>query len=318
MFEIKSIQKDGFYEVILYDEISNTFVTIVPSCGAILQSFSVVHAGTNLNVIDSFNTEKDFNDNVTSKGFKGCKLSPFACRMNAATYHFGEKDYTVNKFLLGKHALHGLIYDAPFKLINQVQHESFAELTMMYAYRGEDAGYPFYYDCIVTYKLAAENSLTISTKIINQDKGLIPVQDGWHPYFNFGGTVDELHLEFQSKEMLDFNNELIPTGKLIAYQEFASIKKLGNQHFDNCFTLNFAECQPLCVIRDPVKKIQVEFYPERSYPYLQIYTPPNRSSIAIENLSAAPDAFNNKMGLNVLEPAQEITFITTYKITSLI
>ncbi len=318
MFEVKNIQKNGFDEVILIDNISETYAAIVPSCGAILQSFSVIHANKILNIIDSFNGEIDFKDNVTSKGFKGCKLSPFACRINSATYHFGEDDFMIKKFLLGRHAIHGLIYDAPFEITNQVAHDDFAELTMMYAYRGEDAGYPFDYDCTVTYKLAKDNALTVSTKIINQDKGLIPVQDGWHPYFTFGGLVDDLQFEFQSKEMLESNDELIPTGKLIAYQEYASIKKLGNQNFDNCFTLNFAECQPLCVLRDPVKKIQVEIYPHTSYPYLQIYTPADRRSIAIENLSAAPDAFNNNMGLNVLEPAQQITFITTYKITSLI
>ncbi|CAN5495423.1 aldose 1-epimerase [soil metagenome] len=318
MFDIKSIQKNGFNEVILTDNISNTFVAIVPSCGAILQSFSVVHAGTILNVIDSFNDEKDFTENVTSKGFKGCKLSPFACRMNECTYHFGEKNYTIKKFLLGKHAMHGLIYDAPFEIINQVQQATFAELTMMYAYRGEETGYPFNYDCIITYKLAEYNTLTVSTKIINQDKGLIPVQDGWHPYFKLGDLIDDLQLEFQSKEILEFNEELIPTGKLFPYQKYGAIRKLGDEIFDNCYTLNFSECQPLCVLRHPGKKIQLEFYPDRSYPYLQIFTPDDRKSIAIENLSAAPNAFNNKMGLRVLEPAQEMTFVTTYKITSLI
>lgn len=214
--------------------------------------------------------------------------------------------------------MNGLIYDATFEIINQVLHDTFAEVTMMYAYRGGEAGYPFYYDCIVTYKLAEDNKLTVSTKIISQDKGTIPVQEGWHPYFKLGGLINDLQLEFQSKEILEFNDELIPTGKLVAYQEYGAIRKVGDEIFDNCYTLNFAECQPLCVLRDPVKKIQIEFYPDRSYPYLQIFTPSHRRSIAIENLSAAPNAFNNKMGVNVLVPAQEMTFVTTYKITSLI
>ena len=80
--------------------------------------------------------------------------------------------------------------------------------------------------------------------------------------------------------------------------------------FDNCFTLNFAECQPMCVIRNPRKKVQIEIHPERSYPYLQIYTPDHRKSIAIENLSGAPDAFNNGMGLKVLAPGETANFTT--------
>jgi len=46
-----------------------------------------------------------------------------------------------------------------------------------------------------------------------------------------------------------------------------------------------------------------------------VYTPPHRKSIAIENLSAAPDVFNNKMGLQVLEPDEQATFATIYQIS---
>ena len=149
----------------------------------------------------------------------------------------------------------------------------------------------------------------------------MPVADGWHPYFSFGGKIDELQLKFQSKEMLAFNDELIPTGTLLPYDEFNALKKINDTFFDNCFTLNFADpmaigCQPLCVLRDATQKIQIEIRPDKSYPYLQIYTPPHRQSIAIENLSAAPDAFNNGMGLLVLGPGDAARFKTEYVITS--
>jgi aldose 1-epimerase len=116
---------------------------------------------------------------------------------------------------------------------------------------------------------------------------------------------------------VEFDEGLIPTGKLIPYQEFGALKKIGAAEFDTCFTVNLAECQPLCVLRDPVQKMQVEIYPGESYPYLQIYTPPHRNSIAIENLSAAPDVFNNGMGAKVLAPGEATNFTTTYKITLL-
>ena len=71
-----------------------------------------------------------------------------------------------------------------------------------------------------------DNKLSVTTECINKDEGLIPMQDGWHPYFNLSDTVDELQLEFQSKEMVEFNSELIPTQNLIPYVEFNSLKKL--------------------------------------------------------------------------------------------
>jgi aldose 1-epimerase len=318
MFATKVSYENGFEKVILMDTISKTFVDIVPSCGATLHSFKVVLDNSVLNVIDHYDSAEDFAGNVSSKGFKSCKLSPFACRINNATYRFGEKKYTFEKFLLNESALHGLLYDAEFTVMDQYADEASAGVALKYSYPGSDKGYPFHYDCIVAYHLKRNNELAIVTEIINKDKGLIPIQDGWHPYFTLGGKIDGLQLEFQSKEMLVFNEALIPTGELLPYQEFSSLQKINNRSFDNCFTLNFAECQPLCILRDVQKKVQIEIRPDKHYPYLQIYTPPHRNSIAIENLSAAPDSFNNKMGLIILQPGENIIFTTTFKITQLI
>jgi aldose 1-epimerase len=73
----------------------------------------------------------------------------------------------------------------------------------------------------------------------------------------------------------------------------------------------------MCVLRNPAKNIEIEIHPEKSYPYLQIYIPPHRKNIAIENLSGAPDAFNNGMGVITLEPGESAIFKTSYKITIL-
>lgn len=317
MFSVLSILEDDFQKTVLKDTATSTFAEILPSCGAILHSFAVLHKGTLLNVIDHYDNTADFKNNCTDKGFKGCKLSPFVCRLKEGKYTFGQQAYTVEKFFLGKNALHGLLYDVSFKVTEQFADDEKATVTMIHEYRKADKGFPFDYDCMVTYELRKNNALTVITTLINKDNGLIPVTDGWHPYFTLGKKIDELQLEFQAKEILEFDDELVPSGKLLPYQEYGSLKKIGDASFDNCYTLNFAECQPLFVLRDPLQKIQIVTEPEPSYPYLQIYTPPHRNSIAIENLSAAPDAFNNGMGLMTLAPGASASFKTKYTISSL-
>lgn len=314
MFNIIPKTENGFEKIILKDESSGTFAAIVPTCSAILHTFSVVKDEKDFNVIESYESADDFKQNVTSKGFLGTKLSPFVCRINKGKYHFGEKDYTIEKYYDGNNALHGMLYDQAFRITDTSANTDAASVSMLHEYRASDAGYPFNYDCIVTYQLEKNNKLTVVTEIINKDEGLIPLQDGWHPYFMLDDKIDELQLEFQSKEMVEFNNELIPTGNLIRYEEFGSLKKLGDTFFDNCFTVNFAECQPMCVLRNQNKKIEVEIHPDKSYPYLQFYTPAHRNSIAIENISGAPDAFNNGMGFQTLSPGESATFKTAYKI----
>ncbi|MGH2565590.1 MAG: aldose 1-epimerase, partial [Ginsengibacter sp.] len=296
------------------DDAANTYAVILPAFGAILHSFVINKNGKSINVIESYKTADDFLNNHESSGFLGSKLSPFVCRLKNGSYHFGEKKYKFEKFYLGKNAIHGKLYNKPFKVTAQTCNELHASLTMKYEYRAEDKGYPFNYDCLVTWQLEGDNKLSVTTECINKDAGLIPIQDGWHPYFNLGDSVNGLQLEFQSKEMVEFNSSLIPTQNLIPYSEFNSLKKIDDTFFDNCFTLNMHACQPLCVLRNPLKKMEIEIYPGKSYPYLQVYIPPPRKTIAIENISGAPDAFNNGMGFITLEPGESSLFKTSYKI----
>lgn len=296
---------------------SGTFAEILPACGALLHAFSILHNRVPVNVIEQYESIDDFKSHAESKGFKSCKLSPFACRIKDASYRFAGETYTTGKFTLNGSALHGLIYDAPFTVTEEMASAAFARVSMEYAYSGTDPGYPFHYDCQVTYELQPDHVLSIITSVINRDKGNIPMQDGWHPYFTLGNNINELQLEFQSKEKIVFDEAMIPTGEMIPYQEFGSLRKIGDERFDDCFTVNFSECQPLCVLRDPGQGLQVEIYPDRSYPYLQIYTPDHRNSIAIENLSAPPDTFNNGIGLITLAPGTTASFKTSYRLKSL-
>lgn len=314
MFSIQKKKENGFEKTILKNDITGNYATILPQCCAMLHEFSVHQNGEIMNVIDSYQSMEEFRKEVKEKGHKGCKLSPFVCRLNNSKYTFGEKEYFIQKSLPAEHALHGELYDKPFTITAETANETNASVTMKYEYRAEDPGYPFNYDCIVTWKLEAENKLTVTTESINKDKGLIPMQDGWHPYFTLGESINDLQLEFQSLKIVEFNEELIPTGNLSDYRMFSSLEKIGDTFLDNCFTLDEQECQPLCVLRNPEKNIEVQLFPDESYPYLQIYTPPHRKSIAIENISGTPDAFNNGMGFITLEPGQSALFTATYKI----
>jgi aldose 1-epimerase len=70
-------------------------------------------------------------------------------------------------------------------------------------------------------------------------------------------------------------------------------------------------------LRNIEKKIQLEIHTDESYPYLQFYTPSHRNSIAIENISGAPNAFNNGMGFQILIPGETAAYKTCYKISLL-
>jgi aldose 1-epimerase len=211
-------------------------------------------------------------------------------------------------------AIHGLIFDKPFSILEEATDEHSGTIVLDHSYKKEDPGYPFDYDCQVRYVLHPDSVLEVVTSLTNMDQTVIPIADGWHPYFRLGGKIDDWRLQFHSTAMLEFDEQLIPTGKLLQYGIFGTARPIGNTVLDNCFSLKPDLAGAACEIRHPGTGLTIAFFPDASYPYLQIYTPPGRTSIAVENLSGAPDCFNNKMGLTLLAPGHSQIFTARYKV----
>jgi aldose 1-epimerase len=316
MFSVDKIFQDGF-EILRLSDGEGCVASIVPACGGILNAFSKLHHGKELNVIDGYSSKTAFDEAAESNGFKSCKLSPYVCRLKNGEYKFAEKEYKVDGFYLGQHALHGLIYKSPFDVIKAEANEDAAQVELLYSYKKEVEGYPFKYDCRVIYELKKDNTLHIRTIIKNQSELAIPITDGWHPYFTLGGNVNELLIQVNAPYMLEFDEELIPTGKKFLNEKFIAAEKIGDTTLDNCFLVDIKNTNPVVILKDPVNTIQLEISCDKSYPIIQVYTPDHRKSIAIENLSGAPDAFNNGIGLIALAAGKEVIFSTSYSIRSL-
>ncbi len=311
MFSISRQAENGFDKIILADERTNCRAEILPGCGAILNAFVIKQVDKEMNVVEGYESGEDFDKNVEAKGFRSAKLSPFVCRLHNGSYQFGKTNYQVSSFYLGKHAIHGLIYKAAFRISKLKKSKKSASAELEYKYREAGKGFPFAFDCIVKYELKTGNRLIISTSIVNKGKTRMPIADGWHPYFSFGKKVDELEMRMRIKKMVEFDEELIPTGNYLPYQQFKNFTKIGDAVFDNCFIVN-KRYKTMLQLRDRAAGLQLNIKPASSYPYLQLYTPVHRESIAIENLSAAPDAFNNKMGLLILKKGEKKKFSTEF------
>ncbi len=313
MYSINQISENGFDKITLRDNSNGCFADIIPSCGGILHQFGTERNGEVIRVIDNYASLKEFREEVESLGFRSCKLSPFVCRLKDGSYTFGENHYQIQNGY-DQNALHGLLYKKSFTVIAHHAEPEGAVLRLHYAYNNEDPGFPFVYDCFVTYELLKDCRLKISTTIHNHSDGLMPIQDGWHPYFTLGGKIDDLELEFQSLNRMVFDDHLLPTGEKAKDETFGSLRTIGDIHLDNCYELDFQECQPLCVLRNVSNQVEVQLFPDSSYPFLQVYTPDHRRSIAIENLSGPPNGFNLGFGYKTLQRGEEAVFSTTYKI----
>jgi aldose 1-epimerase len=312
-FAISSITENGLAQVILTDPSGSTQVIILPEYGAMLHAFMVKTKTSTQNIIDNYTDADEIKKNL-SISFKSSKLSPFACRIPAGKYMYDGKEFEMeNKFMDGT-AIHGLLYNKVFKKTDVFSDEKKASVAFKYNYKEEDNGYPFNYTCEIRYTLLQQNTLQVQTTIINLDDLPIPMTDGWHPYFTLGGKVNDWSLYFGADAIVEFDEKLIPTGRLLPYNVFNNARLLKDTVLDNCFLLNADKSQAACTLRNDSNGLQLNLFPDASYPYLQIYTPPHRQSIAIENLSAAPNAFNNNMGMLMLQPRHTHTFTVHYQV----
>jgi len=94
---------------------------------------------------------------------------------------------------------------------------------------------------------------------------------------------------------------------------FEKATLLENIKLDNGYLLDTDEIEKAQCILENDKYILI-VKPSDAYPYLQLYTPDHRKSIAIENLSGAPDCFNNKMGLHIMQPQSIWNLATSYQL----
>ena len=340
-FSISSSSRDGLSLWTLKDEKTGAEVSILPEYGALLHTFRVPVNGELFNVIDGYKDLPELQKELITS-FKGPKLSPFPCRIADSRYLFEGKEYSFADASIpddsavgglavddsaaagstGKAALHGLLYDKSFNVnIDDDADDDHATLSLEYYYEHENPAYPHKYLCVVDYTLRRNNLLTVSTTITNLGSTIMPLADGWHPYFRLGGSVNDWVMQFNADTVLEFNERLIPTGTLLPYTVFRTPNPIGDLPLDNCFVLE-PDWQRLsdgkiaaCRIENPVNGLSISFFPDSSYPYLQLYIPPARTSIAVENLSGAPDCFNNEMGLLRLKPVDSQTFTVNYKVS---
>ena len=312
-FTISKIREQDLNQLQLTDTTARIRVKILPDYGALLHEFSIPLDEGRLQAVSSYKNLSDLLKNHPLF-YRSAKLSPFPCRIPNGQYQFEGKRYEFkNKFTDGS-AIHGILFNKPFTIVQQTAGDYKASALMEYVYKKEDPGYPFTYKISVRYTLKEQGRLSLETTVTNLSSGHIPLADGWHPYFSLGGKVNDWLLTVEAKEILAFDEQLIPTGKQIPFDHFARATRMDSFALDHCFLLEPHSGKPACTLSNPASGAQLSFFPDSTYPFLQIYTPEDRNSIAIENLSAAPNCFNNGIGLILLEPGQAQSFTAQYQL----
>lgn len=241
---------------------------------------------------------------------RGVWLYPFPSRLNAGRYSWQGKPYQLplNESDRGN-ALHGFLTRInPVVVTEQISEDS-ASVTMRYCYDGSEPGYPFPADVDIEYHLQSPGKLTIKMVVNNRHDEPVPLGVGWHPYFTFGTDLGTQSLQLPAGDFVGVDERLLPTGDLHPMTQFAELTAIGDFAIDAPMKLKAEyQDQPGALLWSPSHQAGIVVWMDKGeaagagYSYLQVFTPPDRQSIALEPVSCGINAFNTGEHLLTLAP----------------
>ncbi len=303
MFQYYSDTKRDFNHISLKNDKEDFEMKIIPGYGANLCFLKL----SGIELIDGFKNNKECMEDT---GFKNALLFPFPNRLKDGAYIFENKKY---QFPINEperdNALHGFLYNRPFKIKNYFVSDLDAGITLTYVYSGDIPAYPFPCDIEVSYSLSVVTGFRLGITVQNKSGGTMPVGLGWHPYFKIGqDSIDGFQLSIPSHKEYKLDKQLIPSH--LSLTQAGETLRLENKNLDNAYKISDESTnQSYIYLEDRKNNRSIKFWQEAGedkFNYFQIYTPTHRKSIAIEPMSCSIDAFNSKDGLIVLKPGQKI------------
>jgi aldose 1-epimerase len=291
MLHIFTVVQDGLPIIRLQNSDKATTAIINLAQGGRLQELTLLGKSI-MKEIPDFNYKDSYASAI---------LFPFANRIENGKYTFNNTKFQLDCNEKGLNALHGLVYNKKFEIVHTIESRNYASVTIIYKELEESLGFPFKYNLQLMYTLF-NDELSLSVTIKNTDINPFPFTLGWHPYF-LSHDLQKSSLCFKSDKKIVFDENLI-TKKIKDHKLF----KIENKPLDDCFILNAN------TIGFKTPNYQIEIATNQIENYLQLYSPENLPLIAIEPMTGISNSFNNKIGLQVLQPSTSFSLKWNVKI----
>jgi aldose 1-epimerase len=271
---------------------------VVTECGASLRLLE--HDGRPLVL--------GWDEDSQSASGRGQLLAPWPNRIRDGRYSFDGRDLQlpISEPKLGN-ASHGLVRWASWT----VEEQSASTVSLGYRLMSQP-GYPWTVDLHVVYDLSAAG-LTVTVTATNLSGSPAPYALGAHPYLMAGpGRVDDWELTLPVDTRLEVDEQLIPVGRVdISGTEldFRTARLIGSTTLDTAFTGvdRDADGRVTVSLRDPVTDVGVALWMDERHGWLQVFTGDKlpahaRGSLAVEPMTAPPNAFGSGEDVVVLAP----------------
>ncbi|MBB6480719.1 aldose 1-epimerase [Spirochaeta isovalerica] len=293
----------GKYKVVRLDNDKGSFVDIIPQLGAMIYRLALKTGKGEVKDILRYDSPGELESNPM---YRGRVLFPFNDRIPGGKYCFNNSVFflPINE-VSDNSSIHGLVYDKFFDEIHCLIQSDYAELTYSFSISDEDwSGYPFSINLNVTYRLS-EKGFETAYHIKNTGIQRLPVALGWHPYFKLGDKVDDWILTCGGGKYVAVDEQLIPTGEIKSVSgtslDFTVPAAINDSELDIAFSNSV---DGTISLSNGMEQLILEF-DTSLFPFVQLYIPPERDSIAIEPITGATNSFNiENLGRLVLAPGE--------------
>lgn len=293
MYKIKHNQDLNLLEI--ENDTDNLYAKIYLNDGASLQELT----------LDKHAIIKNLHPLTYDNTYASSILFPFANRIKDGAYVYNGESYQLEANQKEENnALHGLIYNKSFKVVDTEINESFALVKLEYIETQYSKGFPYTYAIQLEYKFY-KDELSLKVLIKNTDSKAFPYTLGWHPYF-LSSDLNSSSLKFDSNKKLIIGERNITSG--VEDIKSISVFDLKDKQLDDCWILNSNEIQFVT----PEYNLKMTSSSENNF--LQVYTPPKENTIAIEPTTGVSDSFNNKIGLAVLNAGDSCSITWKLKV----
>lgn len=237
--------------------------------------------------------------------FEASVLFPFPNRLANGRYEFEGKTYEFPLNDFGRpNALHGLVFDQKFTLTDQGKDASRAWASTQLECAGTHPAYPFPFRLSVSYSLS-DKALEVEIEATNTGSKNMPFGLGWHPYFNLASGLANCALKLPDCHEIEVNENLIPTGKKTPSRCFDDFRLMDGIQLDTCFEIDKVQAENATLLRLNNQQT-LEVWQDTSHPYIQVFTPGDGQTIAIEPMTCGINALNTYQGLQVLGPESSL------------
>ena len=177
------------------------------------------------------------------------------------------------------------------------------------------SGYPWTVDLHVLYDLSADG-LTVTQTATNLSDRPAPYASGAHPYLTVGdGPVDGWELTVPAGLRLIPDERQLPVGEedvTSTRYDFRVARPIGDTRLDHAFgeLTRDADGVATTTVRNPSTGRGAALWVDRKHPWLMVFSAdagwdPPRQALAVEQMTAPPDAFRSGRDLVMLAPAGE-------------